>query len=107
MKINIKETIKDYEGKPVKEGEKGKEEEVTWRSIAYLALNNVIKDELLTAEDRGKCYQITSKLYANREPDLTISEIAFILARIQKFFVNNPLVCGRAEEFFNATSTSK
>jgi hypothetical protein len=95
MKINVVAKILDYEGKPIKEGE----QEIDWADVVSTSLNSQLPGEQLTAEDKVKCFQITSKVYASKTPDLTLSERNFILERVKKIY--NPLIVGRAIEYFD------
>lgn len=106
MKIKITDPILDYEDKPISlTDENGlpikPEKYLVWRTVVYQALNNPKRDETLTAEDSDKSYQITTKVYRNNEPDLTVSELGYILERIDKVYMNSPLIRGKAHEFFN------
>lgn len=101
MKINVLGVIKDYQGKDLTENKEGKKEPVTVRDVFEAAINSLKinqdtkQPELLTAEVRNKIYQINLKLYAKDDPDLTVTELAFIKERADIGFANNPLIYGR------------
>ena len=95
MKIDITQTLKDYEGKPIKQ----KDQEMTWRDVIFTALNNFAQDEKPTGDIKSKCYQITQKIFDKKEPDLTVDQRALIIERVEKIY-QSPLICGRAKEFF-------
>lgn len=99
MKINVNSIVKSYENEPVKDGDK----DVTFKSVIFQALNLTIQDEKLSEDDKMKCYDLTSRMYARTEVEYSIEEAAFILNRIKKMF--GPLVVGRANEFFNNKET--
>ena len=97
MVIDITQPVLDYEGKPVKETNAEDSPILTWRSAFYMALNNFSREEQPTGDIKTRCYQITQKLFASKEVDLTVDQRSLILERVRKIF-NSPLVCGRAEE---------
>ena len=100
MKVKITEPILNYSVEPLLDrDEKGKDVPLTWRALVFTALNSPARDEVLTAEQKNQAYQITTKVYASSEPDLTVGERAYILERINKI-IQSPLACGRAKEFF-------
>jgi len=103
MKVNILSAIKDYKGENIKKNEK---EDITWQDVVYTSLNNFAPGEQPTSEVKQKCYQITKKIYDSNEPDLTVSEIAFILERIEKIQMM-PIICGKAKEFFDKKEEEK
>lgn len=92
MRIKVIDPVLDYESKPLVNGT----EPVPWRKVFSEALNTMLPNEVQTAEDKNKCYQITMKVFASNEVDLTLDDRHFLLGKIQKIF--NPLVCGRAAE---------
>jgi hypothetical protein len=95
MKFNVKSEILDYDGKPVKENEK---DNATWKKIIFNALNNILPDEKLTAEQKEKCYDLTARAYAREEVEYSVEEVAFILERVKRIYT--PLIVGRAIQFF-------
>jgi len=84
MKINVTEKILNYEGNPIKEGEEGKEKDLTVRTAIAFALNALAREEIQTAEDKAKIYQLSTKLYSNNEPDFTLDDRKFIKDRAAK-----------------------
>ena len=96
MKLKIKTEVLDYEGKPIKVSDT---ENLVWRTVVFNALNSVVPNEVLTGEQKARCYRITQKIYDSNEPDLTVEERSFVLERIEKVF-NSPLICGKSKEFF-------
>src|SRR3990167_3100579 len=121
MKIKITNPILDYEGKPYRagatlvtesliEGIKGStkeellakiqpllDEPLTYRAVFYQALNSINKDEILTAQDKSKAYEITTKCFSSKEPDFTPSQVEFIIDRVEKVYIL-PLIVGRVKE---------
>ena len=97
MTIDVTKQVLDYEGKPVKETNLDDSPVLTWRSVFFTALNNFTKDEQPTGELKTKCYQITQKIFASKDADLTVEQRALILERVKKIFTS-PLICGRVEE---------
>lgn len=96
MKVNVLGILLDYEGKPKSDGEN---QDLTWRSVFYNALNSIAPNEVQTAEEKQKSYQLTLKIYQHNEIDLTLDDQVFILKRVEKIY--NPLVCGRTAELFD------
>jgi hypothetical protein len=109
MRLNVKQHVLDYEGKPLltdktnsdgspmlDENHRPVKEPETLRSYLVLALNNKSRAETepLGAEEAAKRYQLSTKLYAKSEVDLTHSECALLLERIAAIF-DSPLVIGR------------
>jgi hypothetical protein len=91
MRLNVKQHVLDYEGKPLltdktnsdgspmlDENHRPVKEPETLRSYLVLALNNKSRAETepLGAEEAAKRYQLSTKLYAKSEVDLTHSECA-------------------------------
>lgn len=95
MKVNLLQLILDYEGKPVKD-ENGKEIEL--RAILSTALNSQLRDEILTAEDKNKIFQLSVKLWKDDEADFTVDDLAFMKERVGK--IHTPLAFGRVAEIF-------
>ena len=123
MKVKVTNPILDYENKPYQTGatlvtselitviEKLSKEEVlqklkpllpeplTYRDVFNTALNTIIKDEVMTGQDKSKAFEITLKCFANKEPDFTTSQVEFIIARVEKVYLL-PLIIGRIKEVF-------
>ena len=122
MKIKITDPILDYENNPFvekvtvlkssiidvlkRDGSKedlllqlGKifQEPLTYRDVFNTALNSLAKDEIMTAQDKSKSYEITLKCFKTNEPDFTTSQVAFIINRVEKIY-NLPLIIGRVKE---------
>jgi hypothetical protein len=79
MKIDIRQQLLDYRGKPIEEGENK-----TLRDFVAIALNNATGAEVLTGEQKAKAYQITTKLYQKNKVELTLDERAFVKERVEK-----------------------
>lgn len=102
MKIKVTDAILDYENKPIKERDSDGKEigDLTWRTVIDNALNSLGREEQpLASEQRTHAYQITMKIYAVDELDLTEKERVFVIDRIGKVYPS-PLINGRAEEIF-------
>ncbi len=95
MKVDVSGVIKNYEGKPLKESGNP----LTWRTVFSAALNATAEREVRTAEDKAKSFQISNKLFKDKEVKLTVDDMAFIKERVGKFF--SPLVYGRTCELFD------
>ncbi len=92
MRIKVLETIKNYEGKDVLEGDKP----VTFRAIFSGALNSMEEREVIPAEQKAKIFQLSLKLFKGNEVDLTVEERTLIKERTAKFYT--PLVSGRVSD---------
>lgn len=112
MRVNLKQVLKDYEGKEIKvstcfycnsalRDETGKivsEEDrkpYTLENILINALSGFTKDEAPTAELKNKIFQLNLKMAGKNEVDLGEKERTFIQERIDKI-ISIPLLYGRA-----------
>ena len=103
MKINIRDTVKDYKGEDMMTAEKegGKERKMTTRDALNAVVNGVEvtqqgQQALISAEDKAKIFQLSSKLWnVSKEIDLSVEELAFIKDRVGKVANITPLVYGR------------
>lgn len=93
MRIDVRQNILDYEGKPLP-GRDGKPEVL--RTIISTALNGVLEGETMTPEDKSKAYELTTKIYARKEVDLTLDERKFIRDRVGLLY--GALVFGRVSD---------
>ena len=98
MKVKVTDPVLDYQGESIQEPGKDGLATLTWRTVIYLALNQLDAQHQATAEEKLRAYQITQKTYASSEPDFTVQERATILEKIAAIY--NPLVYGRAQELF-------
>jgi len=114
MRIKVTELVLDYKGAPIeettgkyqqigvdKEGRPVLEpilEEMTWRKVIWLAMNQIDPQNPATAEEKLRAYQITRKAWDSAEPEFTVGERAIILEKIVVIY--NPMVYGRAVEVF-------
>jgi hypothetical protein len=102
MKILTSQVLKDYEGKDISETvtKDGKivENPVTLRAVISTSLNTLFQNEPQTAEEKSKIFQLSLKLYAGKEPDFTVDDLAFIKTKVGKVY--NALVYGRVCEVF-------
>ena len=75
------------------------QEPETLRSDLVLALNNKARTETepIGAEENAKRYQLTTKLYAKNEVDLTIAECALLQERIAAIY-DSALIVGRVTD---------
>jgi hypothetical protein len=109
MRINVKQHVLDYEGKPLltnktnsdgspvlDENHRPVQEPETLRSYLVLALNNKARTETepIGAEESAKRYQLSTKLFAKNEVELSSKEIVLLMDRIAAIY-DSPLVVGR------------
>lgn len=110
MRLNITQSILDYEGKPLlinktnpdgspvlDDNHRPVQEPETLRSYFVLGLNNKARTETepIGAEEATKRYQLTLKLYAKNEVDLTLAECTMLQERIRAIYGDSPLIVGR------------
>jgi hypothetical protein len=108
MKINVRQPVLDYEGKPLmvnKTNPDGSmirdkdnnvvQEQETLRSYMVLSLNNLARGETeeFTPEQKAKIYSLTTKIYKSKEVTFSSDDIVFIKERVGKVY--GPLVFGR------------
>lgn len=99
MKYKITETVNDYTNKPIlNEGKSW-----MWKDVIISALNGMVKNEEMSADDKVKCFKLSVQAYQQDEVEYSADDVTFILKRIQMLFT--PLVVGRADEFFNQKKT--
>ena len=98
MKIKVTDTIKKYDGSELIE--EGKP--LLLRTVFDVALNNTIPGEdAMTSEQKAKAYQLTLKIYANNEVDLTLDDRTLLKERVSKTY--NPLVFGRVSDLLEGS----
>lgn len=91
MKINLDQPLMDYEGNPITDADDNAKE-IPLRKYLITALNAMLPNEMMSAEDKNKIFQISLKLNAP-EADFTIDDRVFIKNRVAR--VQTPLVVGR------------
>jgi hypothetical protein len=120
MRLNVKQHVIDYEGKPLMakktnpdgspvldENHRPVQEPETLRSYLVLALNNKARTETepIGAEESAKRYQPSTKLYSKNEVDLTHDECTLLLNRIAAIY-DSPLVVGRIGDMLEGREIS-
>jgi hypothetical protein len=110
MRLNVKQHVLDYEGNPLMtnktnsdgtpvfdEKNRPVQEPETLRSYLVTALNNKARTEteVTGTEQSAKLYQLSTKLFAKNEVDLTLPERTLLLERIGALYGDVPLVYGR------------
>lgn len=107
MRINVKQHILDYEGKPLladRTNSNGNSQVVkepeTARQYMVAALNNRGQRESdpMGAEESARRYQLSTKLYANNQVDLTLDEASLIKTCVPAFWGDRPLTFGRISD---------
>lgn len=102
MRIDLRKNILDYEGRALP-GQNGKPEVL--RNIFATSLNTVVDGEVLTTEIKNRMYELTTKLYAHKEVDLTIDERKLIKDRVALLY--GPLVFGRVSDILENDEREK
>lgn len=95
MKFNLIEAIKSVKDEDLKDG-KGKP--FLYRDAIYIALNSQTKDEVIPAEEKAKIFQLSLKIYKDKEADLTDDERVLIKERAGKIL--DAISYGRILELF-------
>jgi hypothetical protein len=107
MRLNVKQHVLDYEGKPLMtnitnsdgsvvldDDNRPIQEPELLRNYLAVALNNAAQgEETFTPEQKAKIYELTTKLYKKKEIDLTLDDRAFLKERVGKVY--GPLIYGR------------
>lgn len=101
MKINLKALVLDYEGKPIKPADS--EEPIRYFEVFNQALNGNIPGEMLTAEVKSKIYQLTMKIYKekDKEPNFTPEQLTLVKERVGKSYA--PIIYGRICDLIDGT----
>jgi hypothetical protein len=102
MRIDTRTKVKGYSGEELVENGKP----VSYLEIFDTALNTNTREELPTAEDKSKRYQLSLKLYKNHDVDLTLDEMVLLKDRVNKIYTS-PLVCGQVTELFERKESAK
>lgn len=107
MKINLDAPVLDYEDKPITTppDEEGATKPLTFFDVFVNALNGIGPGEQLPAETKNKIYQITRKIYLNKEPNLTPDQLILIKERVGKAYA--PVVVGRVIDLIDGTDDPK
>lgn len=101
MKVKVTQPILDYDGTKITEGPEGKKTELTYRQVFINALNSPSRDETFTSEQLEKSYEVSRKLFTGKEVDLTTSQAAYIMERVQKVYSPSPLICGLTKDLLD------
>ena len=96
MRIDVRQTIAGYDGQPILGGD-GKPDQL--RSYISTALNNTLPGEVMTPEVKNKAYELTIRVYANNELQLTSDQAALIKERVGLLY--GPLVVGRIADILD------
>lgn len=105
MKINVVGTVKGYDGNDLfnntinSKGESSKKP-LIYRDILSTVLNSVLPNEVFTVDQKAKLFQLSVKIYASDEVDLSIEEAFLIKSRAEKVY-NSPLFYGRICALFD------
>src|SRR6478735_8738511 len=109
MRLNVTQPVLDYEGRPLMVnqtnadgssviGEDHRPVQVpeTLRSYLVLALNNKAQTETepIGTEQAAKRYQLSTKLYAGNDVELTHAECTLLQERVAAIY-DSPLIVGR------------
>ncbi len=98
MKINVAQILKNYQGKPIISP--GSKDKLDLRTVISSSINATPAPPAkpMSAEDKNKAYQISLKIWAKKNVDLTVDQRTFIKGKV--FEVYNPLVAGRVSDIF-------
>ncbi len=90
MKIDVRNPIVDYDGRPIP-SQDGTSQSL--REYFSILLNNTLPNEVQTPEDKNKAYQLSLKLYAASTVDFTPDDKTYLKDRA--WLLYGPLVAGR------------
>ena len=125
MRINIKQTVKDYQGRDMKTADEEtikkdgkeikvkKERDLLLRDAINLAVNGIILNAQGQAlpskpEEKGRIYQLSTKIWnTKKDVKFTAEEITFIKKRAKEVSNITPLVCGRICDILEGKSEPK
>lgn len=99
MRIKLKTAVTDYEGTPIP-GQNG-EGTLNYFDIFINALNGQIQGEILTAEKKSMIYQLSKKIYEEKEPNFTTEQLSLIKERVGLVYA--PIVYGRVCDLIDGT----
>lgn len=96
MRIKVTQVLKNYKGKDILQ--QNSKDKLDLRTTISTAINATPMPPAkpMTAEDKNKAYQISLKVWAKKEVDFTVDQLAFIKEKVG--IVYNPLVYGRVCE---------
>ncbi len=102
MKIKVIQALKDYEGKDILQQDS--KDKLDLRTVISTAINATPMPpaKQISAEEKNKAYQISLKVWAKKEVDLTVDQLAFIKEKVG--IVYNPLVYGRVCDILEGRS---
>jgi len=100
MKINTSQILKTYKGKGMTiTDENNKKIPFTMKLALNRAINGVEvvngRVKPLTAEEKGKIYQLSTKLWSKKEVDFTVDDLAFIKKRAGAVSEITSMIYGR------------
>lgn len=98
MKLDLKEPILNYDGKPYQPS--GFDKPMTLKDVFQTALTGVINGENLTAEKKNAIYQLSMKLYRKKEINFTAEELTLLKERVNTIYVT-PLICGQVADIID------
>lgn len=96
MKLNVTQSVKEYDGTDIKDPATQKPAALRLFLVNALNSNPEPGQPPLTAEKKERIYRISTKLWAGNEVDLTADERAFIVERVGEAF--GPLLYGRVSD---------
>lgn len=81
MRLNHSDVVLDFEGAPLTEPGPDGPREVTFRAVALTALNGTGDREQMGAEDKARCFNISTKFFRGKHVKLTVGEASFLQDR--------------------------
>ena len=113
MRLDLRTVLKDYRGKDMKTIDEDKNEEPLTIKLAINSIINGIevtpdgRAKPLTAEEKGKIYQLSTKIWGDNEIKLTVDDISFIKKRMDSVSNITPLIYGRLLDVFEGEKVDK
>ncbi len=101
MIINLNTILVDYEGNPIKDGEK--ETPLTFKKVVLTAVNAL--DVKTVVDDKIRAFNISILMNSVDSVDFSVEDLAFIKKKVGEIY--NALVLGRMTEIIEKKDDTK
>lgn len=95
MKVKPKQEILFYDGSPIKNPDT--KTAITVKELIVQSINTAEEGD--SGEDKMRAFDISMRMYSDKEVDLSVEDMNFILKKAEKVLV--PVAYGRLKEIFN------
>lgn len=103
MTINTNAVLLNYKNEPIIQKDGVEEKELTVKEALTTSLNSTGPGEILTADKKNKIFQLSLKIHANDQLELTVDDAAFIKERVG--IIYSAIVYGRICEILGDIKT--